>query len=84
MPALACADSRSLAASVGGAKGQGRQTFDSTAPAGQHYGCKEVRRLGQILSVSVFEKNQLSCALQANVVHVGELDTAKQLNLFKF
>ena len=38
----------------------------------------------QILSVSVFEKNQLSCALQANVTHVGELDPAKQLNPFEF
>jgi hypothetical protein len=38
----------------------------------------------QILSVSVFEKTQLSCALQADVTDVGELDTANQLNLFEF
>ena len=38
----------------------------------------------QILSVSVFEKNQLSCALQADVTDVGELDAANQLNLFEF
>jgi hypothetical protein len=38
----------------------------------------------QILSVSVFEKNQLSCALQADGTDVGELDTANQLNLFEF
>jgi hypothetical protein len=36
------------------------------------------------LSVSVFEKNQLSCALQADGTDVGELDTANQLNLFEF
>ena len=31
----------------------------------------------QILSVSVFEKNQLSCALQADVTDVDELDTGR-------
>ncbi len=38
----------------------------------------------QILSVSVFEKSQLSCALQADVIDLGELDSANQLNLFEF
>jgi NAD(P)-dependent dehydrogenase (short-subunit alcohol dehydrogenase family) len=38
----------------------------------------------QILSVSVFEKTQLSCALQADATDVGELDAANQLNLFEF
>jgi len=38
----------------------------------------------QILSVSVFEKTQLSCALQADAAGIGELDAANQLNLFEF
>ena len=38
----------------------------------------------QILSVSVFEKTQLSCALQADAPGIGELDAANQLNLFEF
>jgi hypothetical protein len=37
----------------------------------------------QILSVSVFEKTQLSSALQADATDVGELDLANQLNLFE-
>ena len=37
----------------------------------------------QILSVSVFEKSQLSSALQADATDVGELDFANQLNLFE-
>ena len=37
----------------------------------------------QILSVSVFEKTQLSSALQADAADVGELDLANQLNLFE-
>jgi hypothetical protein len=36
----------------------------------------------QILSVSVFEKNQLSCALQRNPVVQEDLDNGKQLILF--
>ena len=36
----------------------------------------------QILSVSVFEKTQLSCALQTNVSQSDPLDVANQLNLF--
>ncbi len=36
----------------------------------------------QILSVSVFEKTQLSSALQANAEDISELDLANQLNLF--
>jgi hypothetical protein len=36
------------------------------------------------LSVSVFEKTQLSCALQADATGIGELDAANQLNLFEF
>ena len=38
----------------------------------------------QILSVSVFEKTKLSCALQADAPASGELDAANQLNLFGF
>ena len=38
----------------------------------------------QILSVSVFEKTQLSCALQADATGIGELEAANQLNLFEF
>ena len=38
----------------------------------------------QILSVSAFEKTQLSCALQADAAGIGELDAANQLNLFEF
>jgi hypothetical protein len=37
----------------------------------------------QILSVSVFEKTQLSSALQADATDIGELDLANQLNLFE-
>ena len=37
----------------------------------------------QILSVSVFEKTQLSSALQADATDAGELDLANQLNLFE-
>jgi hypothetical protein len=37
----------------------------------------------QILSVSVFEKTQLSSALQADATDVSELDLANQLNLFE-
>ena len=36
----------------------------------------------QILSVSVFEKNQLSCALQRSQVVQEDLDNGKQLILF--
>jgi hypothetical protein len=36
------------------------------------------------LSVSVFEKTQLSSALQADATDAGELDLANQLNLFEF
>ena len=36
----------------------------------------------QILSVSVFEKTQLSSALQADATDISELDLANQLNLF--
>jgi hypothetical protein len=36
----------------------------------------------QILSVSVFEKTQLSSALQADAADISELDLANQLNLF--
>jgi IS4 transposase len=36
----------------------------------------------QILSVSVFEKTQLSCALQADLSHSDLSDVANQLNLF--
>ena len=38
----------------------------------------------QILSVSVFEKTQLSCALQADLSLSDLPDTANQLNLFNF
>jgi hypothetical protein len=38
----------------------------------------------QILSVSVFEKTQLSCALQADLSHSDLPDIANQLNLFNF
>jgi hypothetical protein len=38
----------------------------------------------QILSVSVFEKTQLSCALQADLSQSDPLDPANQLNLFRF
>jgi hypothetical protein len=38
----------------------------------------------QILSVSVFEKNQLSCALQSNLSVPETLLGANQLNLFNF
>jgi hypothetical protein len=38
----------------------------------------------QILSVSVFEKTQLSCALQADLSQSDQPDTANQLNLFNF
>jgi len=38
----------------------------------------------QILSVSVFEKTQLSCALQADLSQSDPTDLANQLNLFNF
>jgi len=38
----------------------------------------------QILSVSVFEKTQLSCALQADLSRSDPPDLANQLNLFNF
>ena len=38
----------------------------------------------QILSVSVFEKTQLSCALQTDESQIDHLDFANQLNLFNF
>ena len=38
----------------------------------------------QILSVSVFEKTQLLCALQADLSHSDLSDLANQLNLFDF
>jgi len=38
----------------------------------------------QILSVSVFEKTQLSCALQANSADSDMPTSANQLNLFNF
>ena len=38
----------------------------------------------QILSVSVFEKTQLSCALQADLSIADPIDAANQLNLFSF
>jgi Domain of unknown function (DUF4372)/Transposase DDE domain len=38
----------------------------------------------QILSVSVFEKTQISCALQADVSQTNMPDAANQLNLFDF
>jgi hypothetical protein len=36
------------------------------------------------LSVSVFEKTQLSCALQADAAKSKMTDVANQLNLFNF
>jgi hypothetical protein len=36
------------------------------------------------LSVSVFEKTQISCALQADASQIDLLDDANQLNLFDF
>jgi len=38
----------------------------------------------QILSVSLFEKTELSCALQADLPQTDPPDTANQLNLFSF
>ena len=38
----------------------------------------------QILSVSVFEKTQLSCALQADATEIDMPNAANQLNLFDF
>ena len=38
----------------------------------------------QILSVSVFEKTQLSCALQADATDLEMPSVANQLNLFNF
>jgi len=38
----------------------------------------------QILSVSVFEKTEISCALQADASQIGLPDVANQLNLFDF
>jgi len=38
----------------------------------------------QILSVSVFEKTELSCALQPDASQIEPLDGANQLNLFNF
>jgi hypothetical protein len=38
----------------------------------------------QILSVSVFEKTEVSCALQADASQTNLLDAANQLNLFDF
>ncbi len=38
----------------------------------------------QILLVSVFEKTQISCALQADASQADLLDAANQLNLFDF
>ena len=38
----------------------------------------------QILSVSVFEKTEVSCALEADASQTDLLDTVKQLNLFDF
>ena len=38
----------------------------------------------QILSVSVFEKTQISCALQADASQTNMPDAANQLNLFDF
>jgi NAD(P)-dependent dehydrogenase (short-subunit alcohol dehydrogenase family) len=38
----------------------------------------------QILSVSIFEKTELSCALQADPTQIDPLDAANQLNLFSF
>ena len=38
----------------------------------------------QILSVSVFEKTEISCALQADASQIDPLDAANQLKLFDF
>ena len=38
----------------------------------------------QILSVSLFEKTEISCALQADASPIDLLDTANQVNLFDF
>jgi len=38
----------------------------------------------QFLSVSVFEKTELLCALQADALQIESLDDANQLNLFNF
>jgi len=38
----------------------------------------------QILSVSVFEKTQISCALQTNASHIDPLDATTQLTLFNY
>jgi len=38
----------------------------------------------QILSVSVFEKTQISCALQADASQIDLPNAANQLNLFAF
>jgi len=38
----------------------------------------------QNLSVSVFEKTEISCALQADASQIDHLDAANQLNLFDF
>jgi len=38
----------------------------------------------QILSVSVFEKTELLCALQADSPQIEPIDGANQLNLFNF
>jgi len=38
----------------------------------------------QILSVSVFEKTQISCALQADDTEIDMINSANQLNLFDF
>jgi hypothetical protein len=38
----------------------------------------------QILSVSVFEKTEISCALQADASQIDMPDAANQLNLFNF
>jgi len=38
----------------------------------------------QILSVSVFVKTEISCALQADASQSDPLDAANQLNLFDF
>ena len=38
----------------------------------------------QILSVSIFEKTEVSCALQTDLSPSGVVDLANQLNLFDF
>ena len=38
----------------------------------------------QILSVSLFEKTEVSCALQADASQIDQLSIANQLNLFDF